>query len=64
MDDDRLWATEEVAAYFGVSRRTLYHWRAVGQAPPALKVGRHLRWSPSALRDWQSERLKRQRSAA
>ncbi len=42
--DDKLLTTEEVAARYRVSRRTLYDWRATGQAPPAIKVGRHLRW--------------------
>ncbi len=51
--DDKLLTTEEVAARYRVSRRTLYHWRATGQAPPAIKVGRHLRWPQLQVQAWE-----------
>jgi excisionase family DNA binding protein len=53
--DNMLLTTEEVSARYRVSRRTLYYWRATGQAPPAIKIGRHLRWPESQVRDWEDQ---------
>lgn len=58
--DDKLLTTEEVSARYRVSRRTLYYWRSIGQAPPAIKVGRHLRWPQGQLQDWEDRRTDRQ----
>jgi excisionase family DNA binding protein len=52
--DDKLLTTDEVSARYRVSRRTLYHWRSIGHAPPAIKVGRHLRWPHRQLQDWEA----------
>ena len=51
--DEKLLTTAEVSARYRVSRRTLYHWRSIGQAPPAFKVGRHLRWPEDGLWAWE-----------
>lgn len=37
--NEPLWSVEDVAAYFGVSMRTLYDWRARGYGPHAKKMG-------------------------
>jgi excisionase family DNA binding protein len=50
---DRLLTTDEVQAHLRISRRTLYYWRSMGTAPPAIKVGRHLRWPQAQLQEWQ-----------
>jgi predicted DNA-binding transcriptional regulator AlpA len=49
---DRLLTLEEVADFLAVPVRTLYTWRYRGEGPPVLKVGRHLRYDPVALRRW------------
>ena len=36
----------------GVPVATLYRWRYVGTGPPAIKVGRHLRFDPDDLEMW------------
>lgn len=53
MTEDLLLTTDEVVARYRVSRRTLYHWRATGHAPRAIKVGRHLRWPQSEIQAWE-----------
>lgn len=47
-----LWSVEDTAAFFAVSVRTLYDWRARGYGPPARKVGRYLRYDPAEVRSW------------
>jgi len=46
------WTVAEVAAYLRVPVETLYAWRKRHYGPPARKVGRHLRYDPSAVRAW------------
>jgi excisionase family DNA binding protein len=46
----------EVAAFLQVPQKTLYRWRSVGEGPPALKVGRHLRYSWSDVEAWLETR--------
>ncbi len=58
----KLLTTQEVSARYRVSRRTLYYWRSIGQAPPA--IGRHLRWPQDGLRDWESRLAAEQTEAA
>ena len=49
-----LWTIEEVAAYLRVPVQTLYQWRRKRSGPPCRRVGRHLRYEPSAVRAWFS----------
>lgn len=48
----RLWTAEDVADYLGVPLATLYQWRNLGTGPSAYRVGRHLRYEPSAVKAW------------
>lgn len=47
-----LWTPPETAAFLGVPVATLYQWRRRGYGPPAIRVGRHLRYEPAAVRAW------------
>jgi excisionase family DNA binding protein len=49
---ERLWTVDDVAAFLGVPVQTLYQWRYLQSGPPAYRVGRHLRYDPSAVRTW------------
>jgi predicted DNA-binding transcriptional regulator AlpA len=51
-DPERLWSVEEVAHYLGKSVHSLYKWRVGGIGPPAMKIGRHLRYDPADVRRW------------
>jgi predicted site-specific integrase-resolvase len=49
---DRLWTPEDVSHFLGVPVATLYQWRRKGVGPTASRVGKHLRYSPTVVRDW------------
>ena len=52
----RLWSATEVAEYCGVPVSTVYAWRRRGVGPPAISVGKYLRFDPDDLRVWLDSR--------
>lgn len=50
-----LWGIEDLEEYFGVSKQTVYAWRKKDYGPPAIKVGKHLRWRPAAVVEWAKQ---------
>lgn len=54
--EDGLWGIEKLAEYLGVPKFTIYGWRKTGYGPPAIKVGKHLRWRAQAVHAWLRER--------
>lgn len=50
----RLLTATEVAETLGVAVNTIYDWRTRTPAygPPAIKVGKYLRWKPEAVQAW------------
>ena len=50
---------EQVAAYLGIPKQTVYTWRAAGEGPPAVKIGRkHLRFLWADVDAWvESKRV-------
>lgn len=54
---DRLLTVDDVADYLGVPRATLYAWRYQNAGPPALRVGRHLRYRRADLDAWVQTQL-------
>jgi excisionase family DNA binding protein len=51
----KLATAEEVADLLRVPVTTLYAWRAKRTGPPAVKVGRYLRYRLSDLEKWTNE---------
>ena len=51
-DDAQLWSINEVAHYLQVSKDTIYGWRKTDYGPPAMKIGKHLRWKPERVMTW------------
>ncbi len=49
---DRLWTIDDVSAFLCVSVATLYQWRHRGDGPPCMRLGKHLRFDPAAVRAW------------
>jgi excisionase family DNA binding protein len=49
---ESLWTIEEVSAFLRVPVATLYRWRTTGTGPGAFRVGRHLRYDPTAVQAW------------
>ena len=53
---DKLLSTPELCAFLGITRDTLYEWREVHTAPPALKLPNgHLRFPWSELMVWLAD---------
>ncbi len=48
----RLWTLNDVSAFLAVPVGTLYQWRVRGEGPPAMRLGRHLRFDPLEVRRW------------
>lgn len=42
----------ELASYLQVSKKTIYHWRSLGQGPAALLVGKHIRFRKETVNAW------------
>lgn len=49
---EKLMTVSELGEFLGVPEATLYQWRYRREGPPALKVGRHLRWRPRDVEAW------------
>jgi excisionase family DNA binding protein len=47
----------DVAAYLGVPVKTLYAWRYRREGPPALRVGRYVRYRRGDLEEWVRQRI-------
>ena len=52
--ENRLLSVTELAEYLAVPVATLYAWRYRGEGPPALRVGRYLRYRWSDVHDGSS----------
>lgn len=53
---ERLWSVHELAEFLGVPVQTIYWWRYRGEGPPAVRIGRHLRFRPADVERWLAER--------
>jgi predicted DNA-binding transcriptional regulator AlpA len=58
---DELLEPEEVSTTLKIPVATLYMWRYRGSGPPAVPLGRHLRYSRRALEEWLRERAEDER---
>jgi excisionase family DNA binding protein len=47
-----LLTVREVAELLQVPVRTIYDWRYRGLGPPAIRVGRHVRYEPNEVDRW------------
>jgi len=61
---DRLLGPSDLAEWLGVPVATLYGWRHRGEGPPAVKVGRHLRWRRLDVDSWLAGQAEPGRPAA
>ena len=48
----RLWSISDVAEYLGVPVGTIYQWRVRDEGPPAMRMGKHLRFDPESVARW------------
>ena len=50
--DLRLWTIQDAANYLSVSARTVERARSKGEFPPAVRIGRAVRFDASAIVAW------------
>lgn len=43
---------DDVATQLGIPKATLYVWRTRKQGPPAIRIGKHLRWRQDQIDAW------------
>jgi predicted DNA-binding transcriptional regulator AlpA len=55
-DDDEYLTPDEFSCQYKIPVSTLYRWRYMGTGPPAIRIGRHLRYRRGAVRKWVRER--------
>ena len=49
---------DELAAEFGVTRKTIRNWRALGEAPLVTRIGRKIFYAQTDVQKWlQSQRV-------
>lgn len=54
---DPMLTKADLAEVCRVSERTVETWRATGSGPRAVRVGKHLRWRISDVREWLDSRV-------
>lgn len=47
-----LFDIDGLAAYLNVPKETIYRWRRTRFGPPAVKLGKYLRWRPEDVDAW------------
>lgn len=52
-----LWTVKDVSNFLRVPVATIYQWRVRNEGPRAMRIGRHLRFDPEAVRAWSREQL-------
>ena len=56
-EPERLWTLKDVSDYLRVPVGTIYQWRVRGGGPPAMRIGRYLRFDPESVKAWSRDRL-------
>ena len=49
---EKLWSTQELANFLGISVQTIYQWRKRNYGPPGRKMGKHIRYRRSEVELW------------
>lgn len=57
---DRLLTIDEVSEWLATPKQTIYGWRYKGIGPPAIRVGRTLRYRASDIERWLDDQTDRQ----
>ncbi|MFD6238620.1 MULTISPECIES: helix-turn-helix transcriptional regulator [Streptomyces] len=52
---ERYLTPEDLCRIFGVPLETVYHWRKKRTGPPAIRIGKHLRYDPAAVHAWTTQ---------
>lgn len=54
---DRYLTPDDIADMFRVPLETVYQWRKKRTGPPGFRIGKHVRYDPTAVRRWTAERM-------
>jgi excisionase family DNA binding protein len=49
---EALLSPEDLSEYLGIPVKSIYQWRYRNVGPPAIRVGRHLRWRSEDVQTW------------
>ncbi|GAA4925080.1 helix-turn-helix domain-containing protein [Nesterenkonia rhizosphaerae] len=60
-DLPRLMTADETAQALGISRGTLYNWRAAGRGPKAVPWSNRLHFLPEDVQAWMQDEMKKAR---
>lgn len=52
----QLISIKELAEFLQVPVTTIHRWRSIGEAPRAIRVGKHLRFEASDVLEWLQRR--------
>lgn len=52
LPDPEFFSEEAAAAFLSLSPRTLEKYRRAGVGPPAIRIGKHVRYSRRAIESW------------
>jgi predicted DNA-binding transcriptional regulator AlpA len=55
----RLWTIRDVSVFLGIPVATIYQWRVRSEGPPAMRLGRHLRYEPQDVAAWAHQQRDR-----
>lgn len=53
-----LLSVDELAAYLGVPKATIYNWSHTGSGPTSIRVGRYLRFRVADVERWLDSQSK------
>lgn len=51
----KLLTIDDLAAYLGVPKNTLYQWRTKGYGPVGKRIGKYVRYRPEDVDAWLEE---------
>jgi excisionase family DNA binding protein len=54
--DEKLWTVATLSQYLNIPVATLYKWRQQDVGPPAVRLGKHLRYRAEAVTEWLKSR--------
>ena len=61
---DRYLTPDDIAEIFEVPKETVYQWRKKHVGPPGFRIGKHLRYDPTDVRAYVTERKTADRATA
>ncbi|MEE4546191.1 helix-turn-helix domain-containing protein [Streptomyces sp. V4-01] len=54
---DRYLTADDIAEMFDVPKETVYQWRKKHTGPPGFRVGKHIRYDPTAVQRWVNQQM-------